>query len=311
MGTTTSRSGRIRQTGGLVVLSMALMGTPLQADYNPQISPEPGGVAVIELPNSIGEGTPEVYFRGQRVYTMNRAYNEKSDDRWVAWIGLSQNLAAGKHTVQIRQPGGRNRNIYLDVVEPEQSVVKRIVSNGKLRTGLTPAQENRIRQEKAMVDSIIMGWQGAGAPDKRPFLHPTSGGSLIKPFGQRVFYNNALIFDQKGVDLNGQRVLAPADGRIVMIRDMFYEGTHVIIDHGGGLFTQYSHLDRVNFRTRQGQAVRRGEEIGKVGRSGRQIQIGKNFAAPINTPYLHWRVSLNGVYVNPELFLEQAETKAY
>ena len=311
MGTAIGITGRVKRAGWIAALSTALLSLPLQADYNPRVSPEPGGVAVIELPNSIGEGTPEVYFRGQRVYAMNRAYNQKSDDRWVVWIGLSQNLAAGKHTVQIRQPGGRNRNVYLDVVEPEQNVVKRIVSNGKLRTGLTPSQENRIRQEKAMIDSIIKGWQGTGAPDKRPFIHPTSGGDLIKPFGQRVFYNNEMIFNQNGIDLIGQRVLAPADGRIVMIKDLFYEGTHVIIDHGGGLFTQYSHLARVNFRTRQGQAVKRGEEIGKIGRSGHQIILGKSFAAPLKTPMLHWRVSLNGVYVNPELFLDKAETKRY
>jgi murein DD-endopeptidase MepM/ murein hydrolase activator NlpD len=284
----------------------AFLSLPALADFNPRSNPVPGGLVVIELPNSIGEGTPEVYFRGQRVYTANRAYNSRSDDRWVAWIGLGQDLGAGKHSIDIRQPGGRSRNIYIDVLDPEYSGDKRIASKQPLRTGLTPGQKNRIAQDKNTLMNLVKRWQ-SGEPDKRAFLHPTNGSSLLKPFGKRMFYNQQMIYNHNGVDLAGQRVIAPANGRVVLIDDLFYQGKHVVIDHGSGLFTQYSHLDAVNFRIRPGQWISRGEEIGKIGRSGKEIIFGKSFASPIKKPHLHFSVNLNGVYVDPELFLNPVQ----
>ncbi len=302
----TPLTGR-RTVGTLLTAGLlsAFVSLPAHADYNPQTNPVPGGVVVIELPNSIGEGVPEAYFRGKRVYTMNRAYNKRSDDRWVAWIGLSQNLGAGKHSLDIRQPGGRNRSVYIDVVEPEYNGEKRMASRTPLRTDLTPMQRQTIAKDKQLINGVIQNWSN-GEPDSRPFLHPTNG-KILKPFGRRIFYNQEVVYNHNSVDLSGQRVIAPASGRIALIKDMFYQGTHVVLDHGSGLFTQYSHLQAINFRMREGQWINRGEEIGKIGTTGKQIIFGKSFAAPITTPHLGFSVSLNGVYVNPELFLTPAQ----
>lgn len=290
-------------TLSLLSLSIVFSGAA-SAEFNPRANPVPGGVAVIELPDSIGEGTPEIYFQGQRVYTMSVSKNKRSDPRRVTWVGLPLSLNAGKYSLDIHQPGGRIRNIFLEVRAPEKPQQKHMVSRTPLRKDLTPAQQQRIQQEKHKVQSYLTRWSGT-PPDSRGFLRPTDG-SLIQGFGEQKFYNGEEIYSHTGIDLSGQRAFAPADGTVVLIDDLFYQGKHVIIDHGQGLITQYSHLQAINVRIREGQIIRRGEEIGKIGNTGHHIE-GMQFAQPIKTPHLHWSVSLNGTYVDPELFLIKSQ----
>lgn len=80
----------------------------------------------------------------------------------------------------------------------------------------------------------------------------------------------------------GVAVRAAAPGRVVRVRDGEPDvtiarrgstggrdaGNAVVIDHGGGWETQYSHLARGSLTVRVGDAVLRGAPIGRVGLSG-------------------------------------------
>lgn len=286
-----------------LLLSLQAAAAP---QYNPKQASVPGGVAVIELPVSIGtEQEPVAYFQGQRVFVMNRPYNRKSDNRWVAWIGIPLSTKPGKHSLRIEQPNGRDREIMINVHAADLND-KHLITNKPFRKNLSAQQAAQIQKDEQALAQLISRWSNQ-EPDKRAFMHPTRG-SLLRDFGHRTFLNGMLLSSHDGVDLDGQRANAPADGTIVMIKDLFYGGTTVLVDHGRGLFTQYSHLAGINFRIREGQRIRRGEEIGKIGTSGHHIETGRNYATPIKQPHLHWGVSLNGVFVDPELFLFDAES---
>ena len=73
--------------------------------------------------------------------------------------------------------------------------------------------------------------------------------------------------------------------------DHFYGGNIVILDHGGGLFSSYSHMQKHNIL--QGELVKKGTVIGFVGSTGR-----------VTGPHLHWTIYLNENRINPELFIE-------
>lgn len=300
----------LKSTFCLLILSLGLTLSSLShaetaPDYDPKPDPMPGGVAVIELPVSLGtEAEPVVYFQGKRVFVMNRPYNKKSDNRWIAWVGIPLDTPAGKQPLVIEQPNGRNRELMINV-RSAQHTENYIVTRNPVKKNLNRKQEQQIEQDDARLNRLINQWNDK-EPDTRTFLHPTRG-SQLRQFGDRVFMNGELLDSHNGIDLSGQRAAAPADGTVVMIRDLFYGGKTVLIDHGRGLFTQYSHLAGINFRIREGQRIRRGEEIGKVGTSGHHIEAGKDYAADIKRPHLHWGVSLNGVFVNPKLFLVDAE----
>jgi len=92
-----------------------------------------------------------------------------------------------------------------------------------------------------------------------------------------------------GADMDGRvgrPVHAMADGRVVMLGDHLYAGSTIVVDHGGGLFTQYLHLS--GRHVREGERIRKGQIIGRVGRSGR-----------VTGAHLHVQAQLNGVDVDP------------
>jgi murein DD-endopeptidase MepM/ murein hydrolase activator NlpD len=60
--------------------------------------------------------------------------------------------------------------------------------------------------------------------------------------------------------------------------------------HGAGLFSVYFHLSR--FEVKPGEAVRRGQRLGLVGRTGR-----------VTGPHLHWGMQVGDLYVDPRSVL--------
>ena len=71
----------------------------------------------------------------------------------------------------------------------------------------------------------------------------------------------------KGLDFSaptGTKIYATGDGVIKKVkRARWGYGTHVVIDHGYGYTTLYGHMSRAIVR--QGQRVKRGQQIGLVG----------------------------------------------
>jgi murein DD-endopeptidase MepM/ murein hydrolase activator NlpD len=70
--------------------------------------------------------------------------------------------------------------------------------------------------------------------------------------------------------------------------DLFYTGGTIVIDHGHGVTTIYSHLADVSVA--DGQRVVRGEVIGTVGSTGRSTG-----------PHLDWRINWFDLRLDPEL----------
>lgn len=116
----------------------------------------------------------------------------------------------------------------------------------------------------------------------------TSGfGMRPDPFtGQTRFHN--------GIDISnamGTPVRAAASGRVVHVENQIGNyGRFVILRHADGFQTLYAHLD--SFSVRTGQTVSRGQQIGRMGNSGRSTG-----------PHLHFSVVHNGRFVNPMRYL--------
>lgn len=98
-----------------------------------------------------------------------------------------------------------------------------------------------------------------------------------------------------GLDMainQGTPVLAAEAGTIAKAEFNSISGNYVKIDHGNGLVTIYAHLSEINVQ--EGDTVKRGQQIGRVGATG--------YATG---PHLHFEVRYNGEHVNPILYIEE------
>lgn len=84
----------------------------------------------------------------------------------------------------------------------------------------------------------------------------------------------------------GTPIYATGDGTITYAGWKQGYGKCVIIDHGYGYQTLYAHMN--DYKVRVGQAVKRGEQIGEVGNTGKSTG-----------PHLHYEVHVKGKPDNP------------
>ncbi|HJS73393.1 MAG TPA: M23 family metallopeptidase [Vicinamibacteria bacterium] len=124
---------------------------------------------------------------------------------------------------------------------------------------------------------------------RKGFESPVAGHSPSGSFGKRRVFNGKPRSPHSGEDFGapaGTPVRAPARGRVVLAKSLFFLGGTVILDHGFGLHSFYGHLSAIDVEP--GALVEAGTVLGKVGASGR-----------VTGAHLHWGVRLGEARVNP------------
>lgn len=121
-----------------------------------------------------------------------------------------------------------------------------------------------------------------------PFQRPVDGRGKGN-FGRRRILNGIPKSPHSGEDFSASRgtpVRAVAAGIVDMAEDLYYSGNTILIDHGGGLVSQYFHLHEL--RVEKGISVARGDIIGTAGDTGR-----------VTGPHLHFGLRLHSMRVDP------------
>lgn len=162
--------------------------------------------------------------------------------------------------------------------------LKQRIDNVNNRIATLESSWNRI---KLLGDTL--GEKSNRIPSIQPVLNKqlsllTAGyGNLLNPFYRTLQ-------SHQGVDYTvaeGSSVFATADGTVKEISDKSSTlGKTIVIDHGNGYQTSYSHL--LSTLVRRGQKVQRGDIIALSGNSGLSL-----------APHLHYEVRFNGLRVDP------------
>ena len=85
-------------------------------------------------------------------------------------------------------------------------------------------------------------------------------------------YHGAVDFGAYGV--NGQPVVAVADGVVVTTHAWTTSyGNHVIIAHPNGLYTLYAHGQAGSICVSEGQTVKQGQQLMRVGSTGNSTAV--------------------------------------
>ncbi len=221
----------------------------------------------------------EVRFQGRRV---------RVSPEGLFLVGFGRD-DEGPFALEVRHPDGAVTRRSLAIARREYPV-QRI--DGLPPNMVTPsaAELARIRREAARIAEVR-------ARDTREalfaggFAWPLAG-TVTGVYGSQRILNGEPRRPHYGVDIaapKGAPVTAPADGVVALAEaDLFFTGGTVMLDHGHGLTSVYSHLSEVGVT--RGARVRQGDVIGRVGATGR-----------VTGAHLDWRVNLFATRLDPAL----------
>jgi murein DD-endopeptidase MepM/ murein hydrolase activator NlpD len=135
--------------------------------------------------------------------------------------------------------------------------------------------------------NISGGW-------RQDFIRPVAG-RTSGLFGAQRIYNGTPGSYHSGMDIaaaNGTAFVAPADGVVTLAAaDQFtLEGHLLMIDHGMGLNSAFLHCSEL--LVREGDIVKQGQVIGRIGATGRA-----------SGPHLHWGMKWNAARIDPKLLI--------
>jgi murein DD-endopeptidase MepM/ murein hydrolase activator NlpD len=236
----------------------------------------PGDIGTVSVKNVTG--TVEGTFNGKKLY-FNAAKNS-----YKAILGIDLNSEPGTYPLEVLS-NGRKILKKVRIVKKKYPLQRLTLPEGMVV--LSPENEARAERELKKISAIWPVdspriWSGE-------FIDPLPGKKIGTPFGVRRIINHIPKSSHSGVDITadeGEPVLAPNDGVVVLVDDEFYSGNSVVLDHGQGIYTMFFHLSKINVR--YGQAVTKGEVIALVGSTGRATGA-----------HLHWGVRLQGARVDP------------
>lgn len=244
------------------------------------IAAVPGGIAMVDIgPERLPQ--PTVSWGDKKILVQKKA------DRWQALVGIPLTTKPGRHELAVFSTVARRTAFTVGKQRYPQQLLT--ISDTSKVTPPTSALQ-RIKTERRQMSLARETWSDSFKAGI--FRLPLEGRQSSK-FGLRRIYNGKPGNRHTGLDIaaaTGTPIVAPAAGRVIEVGDFYFNGLSVFVDHGQGLISLYSHLS--SSEAKVGDTLQAGELIGLVGASGR-----------VTGPHLHWSVGLNGVWVNPELFL--------
>ena len=240
----------------------------------------PGGVAVIQI-EPIGE---RANYNGKKVMLVN--YRESQ----FAVIGIPLDTVPGIKNLQVEYSSGRSSNHDFTVKDKKYQEQRLTISNNR-QVNPNENDMQRINRESLEMRAAFANWTEELTPNFQ--MQAPVDGIQSSSFGLRRFFNDQPRAPHSGMDIaapEGAPIIAPADGIILSTGNYFFNGNTIILDHGFGLISLYCHMNTIDVEN--GQIVKTGEQIGRVGKTGR-----------VTGPHLHWSINLNGSRVDPALFL--------
>ncbi len=158
---------------------------------------------------------------------------------------------------------------------------------GKVRTVANVVTENGIEIKREVISTEVLSEpvteiKKVGTKVPPQFINPASG-VLSSPFGSRWGRNH------NGIDVAGSygsTIKAAAAGTVTYSGWMSGYGNYVVIDHGNGYTTAYGH--NASNSVSKGQSVSQGQEIAKMGSTGRSTGT-----------HVHFEIKKSGAFQNP------------
>ncbi len=257
-----------------------------------QYSGKQGQVLVVKVPESeeITEVNGTFLHRTIPFFRDSRAGESPG---YVGLLGIDMQDDPGTYelAVEVKQ-GERTKHLSYNVLVAKEKFAVEHLKLPKDKVDLDEKAAARWKAEQQLVqqalaeNSRLKLWHSS-------FVEPVNG-RRTGIFGSVRIMNGQPRNPHNGEDIGaplGADVVATNDGVVRLTVDHIFSGKGVFVDHGLGFYSMYFHLSDI--LVKDGDLVKAGQVIGKVGATGRATG-----------PHLHWGVKLNGARVNPYALLD-------
>jgi len=199
-----------------------------------------------------------------------------------------------KYDVKILKTDNTQSEIIIKKILKRKYKIQRI--DGLPENKVTPPKEvyDRIKSENNQIgkaraiDSDLIFF-------KEKFIMPVDG-IITGVYGSQRILNGKPKWPHYGIDIaakKGTKIKSSGTGIVTMAEnDLYYTGGTIIMDHGHGISTIYSHLE--NIYVEVGEEITKGDIIGTVGSTGRSTG-----------PHLDFRVNWFQTRLDPMTLLNQ------
>jgi murein DD-endopeptidase MepM/ murein hydrolase activator NlpD len=207
---------------------------------------------------------------------------EPLSNRLVGMAGVPRNQKPGSYTVKltVQYADGSSATLQRKLVVQDTVFDTQKLSVDPKYVSLSKEDLEWVKEDNQAASRAYASTANTRLWHKS-FIKPAEG-RWSAPFGVRRMFNGKERSYHSGADIaipTGTQVFASNDGRVVLVKEMFFGGNTVIIDHGYGVFTGYMHLSE--FKVAQGDLVEQGQLIGLSGSTGR-----------VTGPHLHWMLRI-------------------
>lgn len=225
-------------------------------------------------------------------------YETETKDSAYLYKGTSKTVQTGKNGSQKIT----ELVTYIDGVKTYATTVSTVTTKYPVKEIIYKGTKEAIRYSPSGGSRYTGGYSGYIQGD--PTATGTSFGSpmassyyISSGYGGRMLYGRYNF--HRGIDLchaggsSGIPVLSVLPGTVVGVTSSYSGyGYSVLIRHANGIQTRYAHMQAGSISVRVGQSVSKGQQIGRVGRTGNATG-----------PHLHFEVIRNGSCVNPAPYL--------
>jgi murein DD-endopeptidase MepM/ murein hydrolase activator NlpD len=203
--------------------------------------------------------------------------------------------------VVVARASGKEDTLRLKLAYPHQALpppplqsrgrtpgARRLRVDPKFTARPDSVTEARVEHENELARDVGRKAQDTPTLWQAPFTRPRSA-RVTSKFGSGRVFNGRVSSSHLGVDYRGalgDPIYAANRGVVALVDTFFLAGNVVYINHGDGLVTGYFHMSQPEVAI--GDTVEKGQEIGKVGATGR-----------VTGPHLHWSARFGALTIDP------------
>ena len=188
------------------------------------------------------------------------------DNKWI-----NKTLKIKKNKYKIQKIDGLPKKF----VSPPKEIYERIIRENKLIA--------KVRTLNSKIDFTF-----------QDFLLPANG-IITGVFGSQRILNGKPRRPHYGIDIaakKGSKVISPTDAIVRLSeKDLYFTGGTIMLDHGHGITSVYSHLSKV--LVKKNDKIQKGDVIGLIGSTGRSTG-----------PHLDWRINWFDQRLDPMMFIK-------